>query len=117
MPGLRRRLVLILALAFAASTVFHVLGGEHAAPAGAHSHESTAMAHHAGGEPGCPSETGEPHGTECALTGGCTFCVPVGGSAAFALLQAAPAGMQPQAARLGNVPSPYFRPPKFLLNV
>lgn len=115
--GLRRWLVLLLVLVFAASGLVHVVGNDHVAHAATHSHELAATSDDAGGGPCCPDHDRQSQGTkDCSVTSACSLCAPVGSSAVLALRNAEPVEIRPEAVHLGRAPPPQLRPPKLIPN-
>ena len=114
--GLRRWATLLLVLAFAASATSHALGDDQTAFAAPHSHDM-AVVHDAGGEPCCSEDLRQPHGTTCSVTGGCSLCMPVASSAAFACPVSEAPELRQQAAFRGRALVPNFRPPRLFQTV
>jgi hypothetical protein len=102
--------MLLLVLAFAASATSHALGDDQTAFAAPHSHDM-AVVHGAGGEPCCSDELRLADGTTCSVTGGCSLCMLVASSAAFAGPVAEAPELPQQAALRGHALDPSFRPP------
>jgi hypothetical protein len=110
-------LVLLLVLAVAASGLQHVASGSHQAFAASQSHFPASVSQVADGEPHQSHHEGEPHGTVCSMTGGCSFYMPVTLSTVLARTDGGPAYFEPDAGHSGRVPSPQSRPPKLFANV
>jgi hypothetical protein len=115
--GLRRWAVLLLVLVFAASVASHASHGDHAAFAGPHSHEGASISQGASGEPCCPEEDCQPHGTICNMASGCSLCVAVVSTTVLALSVAEAPETQAEVGNLDRSVSPSFHPPKLFSNV
>lgn len=116
-PGARRWFVLFLALVFAASGLFHVLGDDRAAFAASPSHEIASISQDTHGAPDCPEHTGLSHGTACCMAGGCSLSLPAVLSAISVPSADEAPEAQPDAVPFGHALSPNSRPPKFSSNV
>jgi hypothetical protein len=112
-PGLWRRFVLLLVLAFAASGILQVPGGGHAAGAALHAPDLASVNEGSSGSETCCHEAdGQAHEPVCSTTAGCSLCVPVVSAIHLVrpdtdLAEAAPTG-----SHSGLIPPPQIRPPK-----
>lgn len=111
----RRWLVLLLMLALATSGLFHAVEGNHAAAAN-YPHEVVVMSAADSSEPCCHDPGSQTHGTTCSAMSGCPLCVPVAGSAIFALPGTGSASRVLETVHTGRIQSPDIRPPKLFQN-
>jgi hypothetical protein len=109
-------LVLLLTLALATSGLLHAVDGDHAAAAN-YPHEVVVMSADDCGEPCCHDQGSQTHGTTCTTMSGCSLCVPIAGSAIFALPGAGSASRVFETVHAGRIQSPDIRPPKPFQNV
>ena len=116
-PGLWRRFVLLLVLAFAASGILQVPGGGHAAGAALQAHDLASVSDGSSGEDFCCHEAdGQPHGPVCSTAAGCSLCVPVVSADLLVRSDADRAEMEPTGSHSGLIPPPQIRPPKLPAN-